>query len=110
MLPLNQRVTTPIWHTLIPYQRLKLIFVAVPFFVTPIFSSEFDLTSTAYNYGLKPQNLENYHIFGILRTSAFRWTYPGFFFFDQISSNWRFSFHSFAVLQTAPDVTWTEIV
>ena len=31
-LPLNQRVTTPNRHTLIPYQRRKLIIVAVSFF------------------------------------------------------------------------------
>ena len=37
------------------------------------FFFKFDSTSTAYSSGLKPQNLKNYHIFGILRTSAFRW-------------------------------------
>ena len=36
-LPLNQRVTTPNRHTLIPYQRLKLIIVAVSFFCDAYF-------------------------------------------------------------------------
>ena len=35
------------------------------------------LTLTANNSGLKPLKLEKYHIFGILRTSAFTGSYPG---------------------------------
>ena len=31
------------------------------------------LTLSSHNSCSKPPNLENYHIFGILRTSAFRW-------------------------------------
>ena len=37
----------------------------------------FHPTLTANNSGLKPSKLKKYHIFGILRTSAFTWSYPG---------------------------------
>ena len=33
-------------------------------------------TLSSHNSCSKPQNLENYHIFRILRTSAFRWYHP----------------------------------
>ena len=49
------------------------------FFTAPFplnFFFKFDQTLTSHNYGLKHRNLENYHIFGILRTSAFRWYHP----------------------------------
>ena len=62
-------------YRLIRFQDLKLKIVAVLFFFTAlsqlIFFFKFDQTLTANNYGLKPSNLKNYHIFGILRTSAF---------------------------------------
>jgi len=55
--------------------------VAVSFFCNGLPLSKkklkFDSTLTADNSGLKPPNLEKYHIFGILRTSAFTWSYPG---------------------------------
>ena len=38
---------------------------------------EFDKTLTANNSHLKTATTKNYHIFGILRTSAFTWWYPG---------------------------------
>jgi hypothetical protein len=37
------------------------------------FFFNFHSTLTANNSGLKPSKLKNYHIFGILRTSAFSW-------------------------------------
>ena len=56
---LNQRGTNHVGPTLIPYQSPKLIIVAVLIFrnasFPAIFFSEFDLTLTAYSYGLKPQ-------------------------------------------------------
>ena len=62
-LPLNQRGTNHVGPTLIQWQRSKLNIVAVSFFRSAsfqaIFFSEFDLTLTANNYGLKPSNLEN---------------------------------------------------
>jgi hypothetical protein len=41
-----------------------------------IFFLTFDPTLTANNYGLKPLNLENYHIFGMVWTPAFTWYHP----------------------------------
>ena len=38
---------------------------------------EFDKTLTANNFHLKTATPKNYHIFGILRTSASTWWYPG---------------------------------
>ena len=79
-LPLNQRGTNHDGSTLIQYQRSNFKITAVSFFVTapfPVnFFFKFDQTLTSHNYGLKHWNLENYHIFGILRTSAFRWYHP----------------------------------
>ena len=43
----------------------------------PIFFLKFDLTLTANNSPLKSRTPKKYHIFGILRTSAFAWWYPG---------------------------------
>jgi hypothetical protein len=40
------------------------------------FFLKFDPTLTANNYGLKPLKLENYHIFGMVWTSAFTWYHP----------------------------------
>ena len=37
---------------------------------------KFEWTLEADNYGLKPLNLKNYNIFGILRTSPFSWYHP----------------------------------
>ena len=48
------------------------------------------LTLSSNNSRSKPHTPNKFHIFGIVRTSAFRWTYPGFFFFEQISRNKRF--------------------
>ena len=66
-------------YRLIRFQDLKRKIAAVSFFFTAPFPSNFfsniDPTLTAHNYGLKPPNLKNYHIFGKLRTSAFTW-YP----------------------------------
>ena len=62
------------WYS---FQSSKLDIVAVSFFFNASFPwnffFNFDLTLTANNSGLKPLKLENYHIFGILRTSAFSW-------------------------------------
>ena len=78
-LPSNQRGTNHVGPTLIPYQSRKLNIVAVSFFCNARFYwnffSKFDPTLSAYNYASKTPNLKNYHIFGILRTSAFTW-YP----------------------------------
>ena len=38
------------------------------------------LTLSSNNSRSKPHTPNKFHIFGIVRTSAFRWTYPGFFF------------------------------
>ena len=38
--------------------------------------SRIDPTLTANNSGSKPSNLKKYHIFGIVRTSAFTWSCP----------------------------------
>ena len=78
-LPSNQRGTNHVGPTLIPYQSRKLNIVAVSFFGNARFYwnffSKFDPTLSAYNYASKTPNFKNYHIFGILRTSAFTW-YP----------------------------------
>ena len=37
------------------------------------------LTLSSNNSRSKPHTPNKFHIFGIVRTSAFRWTYPGFF-------------------------------
>ena len=79
-LPLNQRWANHVGPSLIQFQAPKFEIVAVSFFWNASFpakfSSEFDPTLTANSYGLKPSNLKNYNIFGILRTSAFRWYHP----------------------------------
>ena len=78
-LPSNQRGTNHVGHTLIQWQGSKINIVAVSFFCDASFPgkkfSEFDPTLTANNFGLKPPNLKNYHIFGIARTFSFTW-YP----------------------------------
>ena len=45
---------------------------------------------TAYSSRSKPHTPNKLHIFGKLWTWAFAWSYPGFFFFEQISRNERF--------------------
>ena len=76
-LKLNQRVKNPLFSALIQYGDEIFKIVAVSFFFNAsfrwIFFLKFDLTLTANNSGLKPSKLENYNIFGILRTSAFSW-------------------------------------
>ena len=79
-LPLNQRGTNPIGPTLIQWRRSELKIVAVSFSFNPDFGCQqiwkFEWTLEADNYGLKPLNLKNYNIFGILRTSPFSWYHP----------------------------------
>ena len=79
-LPLNQRGTNPIGPTLIQWRRSELKIVAVSFFFNADFGCQqnwkFEWTLEADNYGLKPLNLKNYNIFGILRTSPFSWYHP----------------------------------
>ena len=53
----------------------RVFFLWHPF--SEFFFLKFDSTLTANNSGSKPLNLKKYHIFGILRTSAFTWSYPG---------------------------------
>ena len=76
-LKLNQRGTIHVRPMLIQFQAPKINIVAVSFFCNAsfrwIFFLKFDLTLTANNSGLKPSKLENYNIFGNLRTSAFTW-------------------------------------
>ena len=79
-----KRIAGPPNHVRRPcysFQDPQIDIVAVSFFCDTSFPakkiSEFDHTLTANNFGLKPPNLENYHIFGILRSSAFTWSYPG---------------------------------
>ncbi len=70
------------------FQARKIKIVAVLFFLTPPpthFFLKFDLTLTANNSPLKTATLKKYHIFGILRTSALTWWYPG----------WRIVFEKF---------------
>ena len=78
-----KQIEGPLNHVRRPcysFQVLKIDIVAVSFFrnasISAIFFSEFDLTLTADNYGLKPPNLENYHIFGMLWTCPFTWHHP----------------------------------
>ena len=78
-----KRIAGPPNHVRRPcysFQTSNLVIVAVSFFlnasIPAIFFSEFDLTLTADNYGLKPLNLENYHIFGRLWTCPFTWYHP----------------------------------
>ena len=79
-LPSNQHGSHMVGSTLIQWQRSKLKITAVVFFFTAPclvdFFLKFDQTLTSHNYGLKPRNLENYHIFGMLWTSAFSWYHP----------------------------------
>ena len=77
-----KRIAGPPNHVRRPcysFQDPKLNIVAVSFFGNARFYwnffSKFDPTLSAYNYASKTPNLKNYHIFGILRTSAFTW-YP----------------------------------
>ena len=48
-------------------------------------------------YGLKPPNLKNYNIFGMLWTSVLTWYHPIGHTFSKKLSNLRFSFSSFGV-------------
>ena len=77
-----KRIAGPPNHVRRPcysFQDPKLNIVAVSFFCNARFYwnffLKFDPTLSAYNYASKTPNLKNYHIFGILRTSAFTW-YP----------------------------------
>jgi len=76
-LKMNHHGANKVGSMLIQFQSQKLIIVAVSFFCNASFPwnffFNFDLTLTANNSGLKPLKLKNYHIFGILRTSAFSW-------------------------------------
>ena len=78
-----KRIAGPPNHVRRPcysFQDPQINIVAVSFFCDASFPaknfSEFDLTLTAYNYGLNPPNLENYHIFGMLWTCPFTWYHP----------------------------------
>jgi hypothetical protein len=77
----NQRGTMWVSSTLIRFGAEILKIVAVSFFFNGpsllFLKLKFELTSGAHNSASKSPNLENYHIFGILRTSAFTWSYPG---------------------------------
>ena len=76
-----------------------------------LFSPSFVLTLEADNYGLKPPNLKNYHIFGKLRTSAFTWYPPIRSYLSKNLSNLRFSFSSFGVfLVFSAQSSWRPIV
>ena len=77
-----KRIAGPPNHVKRPcysFEDPKINIVAVSFFLNDRFYwnffSKFDPTLSAYNYASKTPNLKNYHIFGILRTSAFTW-YP----------------------------------
>ena len=70
--------------TLIQWQRSNFKITGVVFFygslfllTEPKFHSRLTLSSN--NSRSKPHTPNKFHIFGIVRTSAFRWTYPGFF-------------------------------
>ena len=69
-----------VWRPGYSFQAPKIEIVAVSFFRNASFPaknfSEFDPTLTANNFGLKPPNLKNYHIFGIARTFSFTWYHP----------------------------------
>ena len=88
-LPLNQRGTNHVGPMLIQWRRPKLKIVAVSFFFDTAFGCKknwkFEWTLEADNYGLKPPNLKNYNIFGILRTSPFSW-YIGQTFSNKLAS------------------------
>ena len=59
--------------------RAWVFFYGSLFLLTePKFHSRLTLRSN--NSRSKPHTPNKFHIFGIVRTSAFRWTYPGFFF------------------------------
>ena len=64
------------------FQARKIKIVAVLFFFDTssdqFFFLKFYLTLTANNSPLKTATLKKYHIFGNLRTSAFKWWYPGY--------------------------------
>ena len=80
VLTLNQRVTNHVGPTLIQCQDPKIKITAVGFFFTApfrlIFFLKFYPTLTANNYGLKPSNFENYHIFGMLYACPLPWYHP----------------------------------
>ena len=79
-----KRIAGPPNHVRRPcysFQTQELNIVAVSFFCDSsfpaIFFSEFDLTLTSNNYGLKPLILKNYNIFGMLWTCPLPWFHPG---------------------------------
>ena len=67
----------PIGSSFYSFRASIPVIFALLFFCDADFFLKFHLTLTANNSGLKPSKLEKYHIFGILRTSAFTWSYPG---------------------------------
>ena len=73
-------VVHPMGHPSYSCRVRKCIFDRVLFFCDTsfpqIFFLEFYLTLTANNSPLKSRAPKKYHIFGILRTSAFSWWYP----------------------------------
>ena len=84
-LPLNQRGAIMVGSTLIQWQRSNFKITGVVFFYGSLFlltEPKFHscLTLRSNNSRSKPHTPNKFHIFGIVRTSAFRWTYPGFFF------------------------------
>ena len=112
---MNQRGTNPIGPTLIQWRRSKLKIVAVSFFFNTDFGCQqnwkFEWTLEADNYGLKPPNLKNYNIFGMLRTSPFPWYHPYRSYLFKTLSNLRFSFSSFGVFWAfSAQSSWRPIV
>ena len=77
VLPFNQPKNIPIGSTLIEYGSMKLKIERVFIFVTPPLCQKkflrYDPTLSSNNYGLKNYSIENHHIFGNSRTSAFIW-------------------------------------
>ena len=112
---MNQRGTNPIGPTLIQWRRSELKIVAVSFFLDTAFGCKknwkFEWTLEADNYGLKPPNLKNYNIFGILRMSPFSWYHPYRSYIFKKLSNLRFSFSSFGVFWAfSAQSSWRPIV
>ena len=76
-MPLNQRGPNHVGAMLIQWRRPKFKIVAVSLFFDTAFGCKKNWKALeADNYGLKPLNLKNYNIFGILRTSPFSWYHP----------------------------------
>ena len=77
-------VVHPMGHPSYSCRVRKCIFDRVLFFCDTAFCCwkklKNDWTLTANNSPLKSRTPKKYHIFGILRTSAFPWCYPGYVF------------------------------